>query len=127
MDTTGFKFPKAKHKQSTEMSRETRKANFKNHFIVLWDYWSNKAMGLHPCESMALDMASAFTSRSVDELDLDHIENVGSNKDKEFDLLNVQLINREAHTEKTNATTRDGQRRDYRPPEFVRWLKHLVY
>ena len=58
------------------------------------------------------------------ELDLDHIENKGSSRRK-YDITNVQLITRKAHDKKTNAKYYAGQRKDYRPSEFIEWINQL--
>lgn len=119
-------FSKAAQLGHKDPDIEDRYKAMKIVYGIIYAYWLRSQPTGFPSIGLKLlpAMDAPKSYRGIDDLDLDHIEEKGSNPHLRFDLSNCQLITRQTHTLIT-----DGKipHKDYRPEEFKNLLKLLVF
>lgn len=114
MDYTGFAIPKGTKKRKPKGIE-----GYKRLLWCLWHYYLT--IGRDNLNLKLPSMADMDRAYSYSNIDLDHIENVGSHKDLKFDIFNMQLLDRKNHTKKTDS----GKYTDYRDVDFIKFLKSI--
>ena len=87
---------------------------FKALFVELWEAWQDRNSKY---------ISNAMDKDTSDIPDLAHFKGKASHPELRYNIGNVQLISREAHSREHST----GKQIDYRPEDFKDWIKSINY